>query len=151
MKNASTMLLTRNSMLETLREDFVIAARAKGLPEKVVRDKHAARNAMLPVVTSLVYSLVFAIDGSVISLCKQLEKLFASVHPGKSSLKLNVKYSLKLEAVTKLQVSTGRRHDSRFSFVTQAAQQLYLADLGYWSFKLMKRIIEAGSFFVMRL
>ena len=61
-----TMLLTRNSMLETLREDFVIAARAKGLPENVVRDKHAARNALLPVVTSLVYSLVFAIDGSVI-------------------------------------------------------------------------------------
>ena len=93
----------------------------------------------------------FAIDGSVISLCKQLEKLFTSVHPGKSSLKLNAKYSLKLEAVTKLQISTGRRHDSRFSFVTQATQQLYLADLGYWSFKLMKRIIEAGSFFVMRL
>ena len=63
---AGTMLLTRNSMLETLREDFVLAARAKGLPEKVVRDKHAARNALLPVVTSLVYSLIFAIDGSII-------------------------------------------------------------------------------------
>ena len=63
---AGTMLLTRNSMLETLREDFVTAARAKGLPERAVRDKHAARNALLPVVTSLVYSLAFAIDGSVI-------------------------------------------------------------------------------------
>ena len=63
---AGTMLLTRNSMLETLREDFVMAARAKGLPENVVRDKHAARNALLPVVTSLVYSLAFAIDGGVI-------------------------------------------------------------------------------------
>ena len=63
---AGTMLLTRNSMLETLREDYVIAARAKGLPEKLVRDRHAARNALLPVVTSLVYSLIFAIDGSVI-------------------------------------------------------------------------------------
>ena len=63
---AGTMLLTRNSMLETIREDYVLAARAKGLPENVVRDRHAARNAMLPVVTSLVYSLVFAIDGSVI-------------------------------------------------------------------------------------
>lgn len=64
---AGTMLLTRNSMLKTLREDFVMAARAKGLPEKVVRDKHAARNALLPVVTSLVYSLAFAIDGGVIT------------------------------------------------------------------------------------
>ena len=63
---AGTMLLTRNSMLETIREDFVVAARAKGLPEKRVRDHHAARNALLPVITSLVYSLVFAIDGSVI-------------------------------------------------------------------------------------
>ncbi len=63
---AGTMLLTRNSMLETVREDYVMAARAKGLPEKLVRDRHAARNALLPVVTSLVYSLIFAIDGSVI-------------------------------------------------------------------------------------
>ena len=63
---AGTMLLTRNSMLETLREDYVMAARAKGLPEKLVRDRHAARNGLLPVVTSLVYSLIFAIDGSVI-------------------------------------------------------------------------------------
>ena len=63
---AGTMLLTRNSMLETIREDYVMAARAKGLPERQVRDRHAARNALLPVVTSLVYSLIFAIDGSVI-------------------------------------------------------------------------------------
>lgn len=64
---AGTMLLTRNSMLETLREDYIMAARAKGLPEKVIRDKHAARNAMLPVVTSFVFSLAFAIDGGVIT------------------------------------------------------------------------------------
>ena len=64
---AGTMLLTRNAMLETLREDYVLAARAKGLPENVVRDRHVARNAMLPVVTSLVFSLAFAIDGGVIT------------------------------------------------------------------------------------
>ena len=63
---AGTMLLTRTSMLETLREDFVLAARAKGLPDNVVRDRHVARNALLPVVTSFVFSLAFAIDGSVI-------------------------------------------------------------------------------------
>ncbi|MDE0603750.1 MAG: ABC transporter permease [bacterium] len=63
---AGTMLLTRNTMLETVREDYVMAARAKGLPDSQVRDRHAARNALLPVVTSLVYSLVFAFDGSVI-------------------------------------------------------------------------------------
>jgi peptide/nickel transport system permease protein len=64
---AGTMLLTRNSMLETLREDYITTARAKGLPEKVIRDKHAARNAMLPVVTSLVFSLAFALSGGVIT------------------------------------------------------------------------------------
>lgn len=64
---AGTMLLTRNSMLETLREDYILTARAKGLPEKVVRDNHAARNALLPVVTSLVYSLAATIGGGIIT------------------------------------------------------------------------------------
>ncbi len=63
---AGTMLLTRNSMLETMREDYVLAARAKGLPEKDVRDRHVARNALLPVVTSFVFSLAFAVDGGII-------------------------------------------------------------------------------------
>ncbi len=64
---AGSMLLTRNSMLETLREDYIMAARAKGLPDRVVRDRHAARNAMLPVVTSFVFSLALALDGGVIT------------------------------------------------------------------------------------
>lgn len=93
----------------------------------------------------------FAVDGSVIALCKKLESVFNSVHQGHASLKLNTKYSLKTAAVSKLQVSDGKRHDSRFSFVTKEANCLYLVDLGYWSFRLMKRIIDAGSFFVMRL
>jgi peptide/nickel transport system permease protein len=64
---AGTMLLTRNSMLETLREDYIMAARAKGLPESVIRDKHAARNAILPVITSFVLALAFVLDGGVIT------------------------------------------------------------------------------------
>jgi peptide/nickel transport system permease protein len=64
---AGTMLLTRNSMLETLREDYIMAARAKGLPERVVRDKHASRNAMLPVVTAFVLAVAFILDGGVIT------------------------------------------------------------------------------------
>jgi len=93
----------------------------------------------------------FAVDGSVIALSKALEGVFDSVHQGHASLKLNTKYSLKTAAVTKLQVSDGKRHDSRFSFVTKEANCLYLVDLGYWSFRLMKKIMDAGSFFVMRL
>ena len=64
---AGTMLLTRNSMLETLREDYITTARANGLTERVIRDRHAARNAILPVVTSLVFSLAFAIGGGIIT------------------------------------------------------------------------------------
>lgn len=62
-----TMLLTRTSMLETLREDYILTARAKGLPEKVVRDKHAARNALLPVWTGLVFSIGSSISGGIIT------------------------------------------------------------------------------------
>jgi peptide/nickel transport system permease protein len=64
---AGTMLLTRSSMLETLREDYILAAHAKGLPDKVVRDKHAARNALLPVFTSFVFSLAGVLNGGVIT------------------------------------------------------------------------------------
>jgi len=64
---AGTMLLTRSSMLETLREDYILVARAKGLSEKVVRDKHAARNALLPVFTSFVFSLAAVLNGGVIT------------------------------------------------------------------------------------
>ncbi len=62
-----TMLLTRTSMLETLREDYILSARAKGLPEKMVRDKHAARTALLPVWTGLVFSLGNSVSGGIIT------------------------------------------------------------------------------------
>ena len=62
-----TMLLMRTSMLETLREDYVLTARAKGLPDKTVRDKHAARNALLPVWTGLVFSIGGVISGGIIT------------------------------------------------------------------------------------
>jgi len=61
------MLLTRASMLETLGEDYILTARAKGLPDNVIRDRHAARNAMLPVATSLVLALSFVIGGGIVT------------------------------------------------------------------------------------
>jgi peptide/nickel transport system permease protein len=63
---AGTMLLMRTTMLETLREDYIFTARAKGLPDKMVRDKHAARNALLPLWTGLVFSIAGSVGGSVI-------------------------------------------------------------------------------------
>ena len=64
---AGIMLLTRSSMLETMREDFILTARAKGLSEKIVRDRHAARTALLPVTTSLVIAVATVIDGGIIT------------------------------------------------------------------------------------
>lgn len=61
-----TMLIMRTTMMDTLHEDYVIVARAKGLPEAVVRDKHAARNAFLPVLSSLVVGLPYMLTGLVI-------------------------------------------------------------------------------------
>lgn len=64
---ASAMLLMRNSMLEVLREDFVVTARAKGLQPQVIRDRHVARNAMLPVITSFALSLAASVSGGVLT------------------------------------------------------------------------------------
>jgi len=61
------MLLTRTSMLETLKEDYILTARAKGLPEKTIRDKHAARTALLPVWTGLIFAIGFAVSGGVVT------------------------------------------------------------------------------------
>jgi len=48
---AGMVRIMRSSMLETLRQDYVTTARAKGLAEKVVQNRHARRNALLPVTT----------------------------------------------------------------------------------------------------
>lgn len=69
---AGTILLMQTSMLEVMGEDFILTARAKGLSERTVRRHHAARNAYLPVVTSLTISLAFVVGGAII-----LEQIFS--------------------------------------------------------------------------
>ena len=64
---AGTMLLTRTSMLETISEDYVMVARAKGLPTNKIRDRYVSRNAILPVITALILTLLTAIDGGIIT------------------------------------------------------------------------------------
>ncbi len=61
-----TMLIMQTSMMDTLKEDYVTLARAKGVPERVVRDRHAARNALLPVLSRLVISFPYLLTGLVI-------------------------------------------------------------------------------------
>ena len=64
---AGTALLTRTTMMEVLKEDYILTARAKGLSQKRIRDRHAARTALLPVVTSFIFTIVTIIDGSVLT------------------------------------------------------------------------------------
>ncbi|HML79451.1 ABC transporter permease [Geobacter sulfurreducens] len=56
----------RSNMLEVIRQDYITTARAKGLSERVVIYRHALRNALLPVITLLGFSLPGLIGGSVI-------------------------------------------------------------------------------------
>ncbi len=66
-----TMMLMRTSMLEAMGEDYVLMARAKGLPDHTVRDRHVARNALLPVLTRLTLNLPFVLLGSLV-----IERIF---------------------------------------------------------------------------
>ena len=63
----SYLLLMRSSMLSVLKEDYILTARAKGLTDRVIRNRHAAKNAALPVVTSVGLSLAFSINGGALT------------------------------------------------------------------------------------
>lgn len=57
----------RSSMLEVLRQDYVRTARAKGLLERVVVLKHAARNALIPLITVVVFEIPGIFGGAVLT------------------------------------------------------------------------------------
>jgi peptide/nickel transport system permease protein len=69
----------RASMLESINQDYVRTARAKGLRNRVVVGKHALRNAMLPVVTNVALEIPFLFSGAIIT-----ERIFS--WPGMGSL-----------------------------------------------------------------
>jgi len=63
---AAISRLTRSGMLEILRQDYIVTARAKGLAEKVVFYKHALRNALIPIVTVVSLDLGYTLGGTVV-------------------------------------------------------------------------------------
>jgi ABC-type dipeptide/oligopeptide/nickel transport system permease component len=73
--------MTRSSLVEVLREDYMTTARAKGLPESVVILKHGLRNALLPVITVAGLQFGALLGGAIIT-----EKVFA--RPGLGTLLL---------------------------------------------------------------
>jgi peptide/nickel transport system permease protein len=64
---AVSMRMTRSAMLEVLREDYIRTARAKGLKEKIIINRHALKNALLPVVTVIGIEFAFLIGGLVVT------------------------------------------------------------------------------------
>ena len=70
-----TYLLMRNSMLNVIGEDYIQTARAKGLSERYIMYKHAMKNALLPIITSIALRAGFMISGTIF-----VETVFA--YPG---------------------------------------------------------------------
>lgn len=80
--SASLLRLTRTTMLEAIRQDYVRTARAKGASERTVIWKHAFRNAMLPLIMTIGVSFGTMMGGTVL-----LESIFSM--PGLGSLALS--------------------------------------------------------------
>src|SRR5439155_27157427 len=65
--SAVTMRLTRSAMLEVMREDYIRTARAKGLIHQIIVNRHALKNALLPVITLIGIEFAFLIGGLVVT------------------------------------------------------------------------------------
>jgi peptide/nickel transport system permease protein len=64
---AITARITRSSMLEVIRQDYVRTARAKGLGERVVLTRHTLKNALLPILTVVSFQFGFLLGGAVLT------------------------------------------------------------------------------------
>ena len=64
---ARTARLTRSAMLEVIGQEYITTARAKGLPEFLVLNRHALRNALLPVVTMIALDFGILLGGAVVT------------------------------------------------------------------------------------
>ena len=65
--SALVMRLTRSSMLEVLRQDYIRTARAKGVSRAMVNYDHALRNAMLPIITIIGIEAAFLVGGLIVT------------------------------------------------------------------------------------
>ena len=75
---AFIMRMTRSSMLEVIRQDYIRTARAKGQSERIIITKHALKNALIPIITSTGLQFGFMLGGSILA-----ESVFAISGLGK--------------------------------------------------------------------
>lgn len=80
------LLLMRNNLLEILSEDYIDTARAKGLSNRRILFHHAARNAVLPVVTAFAIAIGFAVGGQVL-----IETVFSWPGLGREMVKASLR------------------------------------------------------------
>ena len=59
--------ITRSSMIEVLRQDFIVAAKARGLPDRIIVFKHALKNAFIPVLTMMGLQFAILLAGAVLT------------------------------------------------------------------------------------
>lgn len=79
--------MTRSTMLEVLREDYIRTAWAKGLQERMIIVRHALKNAMIPVITIMGGQLRFLLGGTVV-----IESIFALPGVGRLTLDSIIKF-----------------------------------------------------------
>jgi peptide/nickel transport system permease protein len=60
------VIIMRSSLLEVMGDDYIMTARAKGVPDRLVRRNHAVPNALLPTLTLVFYSFGFVLGGAII-------------------------------------------------------------------------------------
>ena len=82
---AQVMRMTRSSLLDVLRQDYVRTARAKGLVERLVVSRHAFKNALIPIITVIGVQVGYLLGGAVVT-----EEVFTL--PGVGRLVLNAVY-----------------------------------------------------------
>src|SRR5699024_321154 len=111
---ASLVRYTRTSMLEVINQDYIRTARAKGLREKVVIYKHAFRNALIPIVTIIGFTIPSLFSGAVI-----LETVF--VWPGIGNVMM--------ESITARDYNMMMALNMFFALLTLLGN--LLADIGY--------------------
>ena len=79
---ASTSRLTRSSMLDVMKEDYLRTARSKGAAEKIVILKHAFRNALIPIITNIGNQLAMMFGGAIL-----IESVYAWPGVGRLAVK----------------------------------------------------------------
>ncbi|MCC7368618.1 MAG: ABC transporter permease [Chloroflexi bacterium] len=82
---AQVMRMTRSSLLEIMRQDYVRTARAKGLAERIVVSRHAFKNSLIPIITVIGVQVGYLLGGAVVT-----EEVFTL--PGVGRLMLNAVY-----------------------------------------------------------